>query len=198
MKNEVFRNQTRLEFMAKCLRGSASPLPPELQYLIEVLEKIANGEKETKLLEIKARDKVWCDRVSHQISECSNLHPSHVRFLIESLTRIAAGEGADFVLGVKIKNGGRRSLASRLTIAQRQLIVAWVTTASMSKEEGGLGLKLDDAFYEAAELFNFTYETIRHEYNNNREMRQVDFELFRLPKQIKSHSQAQFPDCPSE
>jgi hypothetical protein len=195
MKNEVFRNQTRLEFIAKCFQGSDCPLPPELQYLTELLEKIANGEKETKFLEIKAKDTVWRERVYQQVAECPNIHPSHVSFLIESLTKIAGGEDADSVLGVKIKNGGRRSRASRLTIAQRQLLVAWVTTATMSKEEGGLGFNLDDAFYEAVEHFNFTYETIRHEYNNNREMREIDFEWFHLPKQIKSRPEAQFPDC---
>ena len=185
MKNEVFRNQTRLEFIAKCLQKAASPLPPELQYLTEVLEKIANGEKETQALEIKTRDSVWIESVIQQLIEISNLHPSHVSFLTESLAKIAGGERADSVLGVEIKNGVQRSRNSRLKIAQRQMIVSWVATAIMSREEGGLGLKLDDAFYEASEHFNYTYETIRHEYNNNKEMREIYFEWFRLPKQIK-------------
>ena len=119
-------------------------------------------------------------------------------FLTESLAKIAGGERADSVLGVKIKNGVRRSRNSRLKIARRQMIVSWVTTATISEEEGGLGLKLDDAFYEASEHFNYTYETIRHEYNNNSEMREIDFEWFHLPKHIKSRSEAQLPDCPSE
>jgi len=118
-----------------------------------------------------------------------------VRFLTESLTRIAGGEGADTVLDVKIEDGSRRSRASRLTIANRQLVVSWVTTAKMPIVDGGLGLKLDDAFYKAEKLFKMKYETIRHEYNNNKEMREIYFEWFHLPKQIKSRTEAQFPDC---
>ena len=198
MKNEVFRNQTRLEFIAKCIQAATPPIPTELQFLSEMLEKIANGEKETRALEISARDQVWFERVSQQVIECSNLHPSNVSFLIESLTRIAGGAGADSVLGVKITNGCRRSRASRLKIARRQLIVSWITTAKMPEEEGGLGLKLDDALYEAEELFKIQYDVISHEYNNNREMRDTDFEWFHLPKYIKSRSEAQFPVCLSE
>ena len=68
----------------------------------------------------------------------------------------------------------------------------------MPEEEGGLGLKLEDAFYAAKKLFKMKYEIIRHEYNNNREMREVDFEWFHLPKYIKSRSEAQFPARLSE
>ena len=100
MKNDVFRNQTRLEFIAKCIQAAAPPLTTEIHFLSEVLEKIANGEKETKSLEQKARNQVWFERVSQQLIECSNLHPSHVSFLIGSLKRISNGEDADYVLGV--------------------------------------------------------------------------------------------------
>jgi len=198
MKNEVFRNQTRLEFIAKCIQAAAPPIPTELQFLSEMLEKIGNGEKETRALEISARDQVWFERVSQQLIECSNLHPSHVSFLIGSLKRISNGEDADYVLGVKIANGSRRSRAARHTIGKRQLAVSWIRTAKMPIVDGGLGLKLEDAVYEAKKLFKMKYETIRHEYCNNSEMREIDFEWFHLPKYIKSYTEAQFPALLSE
>ena len=41
MKNDVFRNQTRLEFIAKCIQAEALPIPTEIHFLSEVLERFS-------------------------------------------------------------------------------------------------------------------------------------------------------------
>ena len=66
-------------------------------------------------------------------------------FLIEALKRIAFGENAELALNVQAKRGERKGQADQLRKLNDQFIFTWIHAATMSEEDGGLGLTVKEA-----------------------------------------------------
>ena len=66
-------------------------------------------------------------------------------FLIDALKTIAAGEDSNLILKVKAKPGQRKGHADQMRKFNNQFIFSWIHAATISEEDGGLGLTIKEA-----------------------------------------------------
>ena len=100
-------------------------------------------------------------------------------FLIAALSDIANGADANKALGVKAKRGERKSKESRNRQVTKKYAMAWIAAARLPKEDGGLGLTLEEACALVSDkslngYFHLTEETLRSYWNKQPELRQVE------------------------
>ena len=97
-------------------------------------------------------------------------------FLVDALWRIGSGEDATEVLGTKAKRGERRSVGEAVKSDRKAFAVSFVAAAIRPKEDGGLGISLDDAFVKAGEFLRLGEETVRTYLHDHPELRSPSFD----------------------
>ena len=103
-------------------------------------------------------------------------------FLIKALKRIAFGENAELTLDVQAKRGEQKGQADQQRKFHDQFIFSWIHAATMSEEDGGLGLTIK----EAASLIkqNFpnlpTEETLIRQYSTVKKELGAYFQINRI------------------
>ena len=110
------------------------------------------------------------------------LSDSDKQFLIDALNQIASGENAEAALDVKAQRGERKGQADQLRKFNDQLIFAWIHAATMSEEDGGLGLTIKEAASSIKQNFpNLpTEETIIRQYSTAKKDMGIHFQINRI------------------
>lgn len=83
--------------------------------------------------------------IAQNLEDNTPLSEVDKHFLIEALKRIAFGENAELALNVRAKRGERKGQADQLRKFNDQFIFTWIHAATMSEEDGGLGLTVKEA-----------------------------------------------------
>ena len=124
-------------------------------------------------------------RISEDLRS-GNLSEKDKTFLCDALNRIASGEDAKKALDVKPKRGERSSKSSHK--AQKNsnikliLALSWIATAKSPKDDGGLGLTLEEAIGLIGESgaqggFGLTEETLKTYWTKNPDKQKLEFKL---------------------
>jgi hypothetical protein len=114
--------------------------------------------------------------------------PSCLSCVVDALWRIGCSEDATEVLGTKAKRGERRSVGEAEKSDRKTFAISLVAAAIRPKEDGGVGISLDDAFVEAGELFRLDEETVRTYWHDHPELRSPSFDrpITSLPNRARS------------
>ena len=83
--------------------------------------------------------------IAQNLEDNTPLSEVDKHFLIEALKRIAFGDNAELALNVQATRGERKGLADQLRKFNDQFIFTWIHAATMSEEDGGLGLTVKEA-----------------------------------------------------
>ena len=83
--------------------------------------------------------------LAEQIAIGAPIDEEEKEFLSTALLAIANGEDAEIALDVKAKRGERKSKAMSDSELHRRLALAWIATAKLPENQGGLGLTVKDA-----------------------------------------------------
>ena len=103
-------------------------------------------------------------------------------FLIEALKRIAFGENAELALDVQAKRGERKGEADQVRKFNDQFIFSWIHAATISEEDGGLGLTIKEAASIIKQNFpNLpTEETLIRQYSTTKKELGSHFQINRI------------------
>lgn len=129
-----------------------------------------------------------------EIAECikagASLSDEDAAFLSGALVKIADGEDPKAALDIKAKRGERISKDYQDKVKRSERIksysLGWLASAMAPLEEGGLGLKLEDAIGMIGEFsltpkdvkaFGFTEETLKTYWAKNPDKHEIHFKL---------------------
>ena len=120
--------------------------------------------------------------IAQNLEDNTPLSEVDKHFLIEALKRIAFGENAELALNVQAKQGERKGQADQLRKFNDQFIFTWIHAATMSEEDGGLGLTVKEAASIIKQNFpNLpTEETLIRQYSTVRKELGAYFQINRI------------------
>ena len=121
-------------------------------------------------------------KIAQNLEDNIQLSEADKNFLIDALNKIASGENAEATLNVKAKRGERRGQADQLRKFNDQFIFSWINAATMSEEDGGLGLTIKEAASFMKQNFpNLpTEETLIRQYSTARKDLGAHFKINRI------------------
>lgn len=122
--------------------------------------------------------------LSNRIESGEPLLDSEYKFISSRLSRIACGEDANVVFGVKYRKGEKELGARRRR--NQSFVLHWLACAIGTIEEGGLGLTLHKALEQAellgksGQLPEYSYEYLNKIWhkNNNSHMKKKTRDTF--------------------
>jgi hypothetical protein len=118
-------------------------------------------------------------RIAKALESGETLPSGELKFLVKGLKCIGNGEDASAALEVKAKRGERKTRKQAEMHDRIFLALSWIAAAVRSKEEGGLGMKLDDAIATAGKRrgagFGLTEDTLKTYWHNNPDLHSPSF-----------------------
>jgi hypothetical protein len=113
--------------------------------------------------------------IANELENGRALPDSQAKFLIDALWRIGEGQNANVVLGVKAKQGQRKTLQSANRADRIRYTLPWISSVTRPLDEGGQGMGFAEALDAAADEFGFSSETLKKYWDEYPELRGPSF-----------------------